>query len=100
MVVDPTNSTHTLSVVPRFYPNLDITVSLYNEATQETDTPTNTYNIDNGKLLITFDYTFVNRETFQLKVAEGENVVYRGKIEVTDQDPQDFNLTKDVYYYS
>ncbi len=100
MVINPDNTTHTLKVIPRFYPNLDITVYLYNEATQVTETPSNTYNITNGKLNVTFDFTFVNKDRHQIKISEGEKVVYRGKLVTTNQDPQDFKLTDGLYYYS
>ncbi len=100
MVIDPSNSTHTLSVVPRFYPDNALVVSLYNEASQATSTPTNTYVISNERLQITFAFTFVDKDRHQVKITEGTEVVYRGKIVTTTQEPQDFKQTDGHYIYS
>ena len=100
MVIDPSNSTHTLNVVPRFYPSNALVVSLYNEAAQTTATPSTTYNITNGKLNLTFTFTFIDKDRHQIKVTEGTKIVYRGKLQTTTQDPQDFKLTDGLYFYS
>lgn len=100
MVINPNNTTHTLNVLPRYYPDNDLTIYLFNESSRITDTVVNTYSISNGKLKIKFDFTFNNKEKYQLKVSEGDKIVYRGKIIITTQDPQDFKLTNDLYYYS
>jgi len=100
MVIDPSNTIHTLSVVPRFYPSTNIVVELYNEATNVTTSPSNTYTITNGKVNITFTFTFLENDRHQLKVTEGTEVVYRGKTLTTSQEPQDFKLTNGLYTYS
>ncbi len=100
MVIDPSNSTHTLSVIPRFYPDNALVVSLYNEAEQETNTPSNSYVISNERLQITFAFTFVDKDRHQVKITEGTEVVYRGKIVTTTQEPQDFKQTDGHYIYS
>ena len=99
MTIDPTNSTHTLNVIPRFYPSNALVVSLYNEASKVTTTPTATYNVTNGKLNITFTFTFVDKDRHQVKIEEGTEVIYRGKLLTTTQDPQDFKLTDGLYFY-
>ena len=99
MVIDPTNSIHTLNVIPRYYPSNDLVVSLYNEASKETTTPSNTYNITDGKLNITFTFTFVDKDRHQVKIEDGTKVVFRGKLLTTTQDPQDFKLTEGLYFY-
>tara|TARA_R110002074_G_scaffold80404_3_gene180821 strand:- start:407 stop:709 length:303 start_codon:yes stop_codon:yes gene_type:complete len=100
MVIDPSNTIHTLNVVPRFYPSTNIVVELYNEATNVTTSPSNTYTITNGKVNITFTFTFLENDRHQLKVTEGTDVVYRGKTLTTSQEPQDFKLTNGLYTYS
>ena len=100
MTIDPTDSTHTLNIIPRFYPDNTIVVELYNEASKETNTPTATYSITNGILDIEFTFTFVDKDRHQIKVTEGTDVVYRGKLLTTTQEPQDFKLTNDIYIYS
>ena len=100
MVINPNNSTHTLNVVPRFYPSNDLVISLYNEATKVVSTPDNTYNITNGKLNITFTFTFVDKDRHQVKIEDGTQIVYRGKLLTTTQDPQAYKQTDGLYFYS
>jgi hypothetical protein len=99
-VINPSTTTHTLNIVPRYYSDSALVVSLYNEATSVTTTPINTYNITNGKLNITFTFTFVENDRHQVKITEGSNVVYRGKTITTSQEPQDYSLTNGLYIYS
>ena len=99
MKVVAVGSANTISLVPRFYPTTALVVSLYNEADRATATPANTYAILNGYLSITFTYTFVAKDKFQIKVTEGTNVVYRGKIIATDQETQDYKITDGIYIY-
>ena len=105
MVINPNNTTHTLNVIPRYNPSNVLVVSLYNEATKVTDTPTATYNVVDGKLNITFTYTFVNKDRHSVKITEGSDpdndpVVYRMKLITTTQDPQDYKQTDGLYIYS
>ena len=98
-VFNPNNSTHTLSQVPRFYPDNVIVLSLYNEAKQTSEDVTHTYRIDNGKLVLDFTYTFVEWDKHQIKITQGDEIVYRGKSFATSQEPQEYQLTKNKYYY-
>ena len=98
MVIDPNSTTHTLKVIPRFYPSNDITVTLYNESSQEDETLVTTYNVDNNKLVINFTYTFVENDKRQIKIVEGSDVIFRGKLFATSQEPQEYKLTQGVYY--
>lgn len=99
-VIDPNNLTHTLSVVPRFYPSNDLVISLYNESDKEISSPSNTYNITNGKINITFTFTFVDKDRHQITLLDGDKIVYRGKTITTTQTPQDYKQTDGLYYYS
>ncbi len=98
-VFNPNNTTHSLNVVPRFYPDNVVVFSLYNEAKQTSEDITHKYKIDNGKLVITFDYTFKEFDKHQLKITQGDDVVYRGKSFATGQETQEYKLSKDKYYY-
>ena len=98
-VFNPTDTTHTLSAVPRFYPDNDIVFSLYNEAKKTTEDVVHTYRVSNGKLILDFTYTFVEFDKHQIKITQGEDVVYRGKSFATTQETQEYKLTKDKYYY-
>jgi hypothetical protein len=97
-VVNPNNTTHEIVIIPRFYPESVIELSLYNEATQLTNIVANTYNIVDGKMFVEFDYTFTEGQSFQVTITEFDDVVYRGKIFATNQEPQDYKLTDNVYY--
>lgn len=98
-VVSPNNTEHTIKLIPRYYPSAAITMSLFNEATQVSEDVDNTYVITDGNLFLTFEYTFTENQKFQIKLDEVEEVVYRGKIVSTTQDPQEYKLTNNVYYY-
>lgn len=98
-VVSPNNTEHTIKLIPRYYPTTGITMSLFNEATQVSEDVDNTYTITDGNLFLTFEYTFTENQKFQIKLDEDTEIVYRGKIISTTQDPQEYKLTNNVYYY-
>ena len=98
-VIDPTDTTHELKIVPRYYPIGALVVTLKNEITKTEYTPANTYRILDGFLYSAFTYTFTNKDRYQIKITEGTEVVYRGKIFVTTQTPQDYKITDGIYYY-
>ena len=98
-VFSPDNTTHTLSTIPRFYPDNVIVFSLYNEAKKTSEDVVHTYRVANGKLILDFTYTFVEFDKHQIKITQGDEIVYRGKSFATSQEPQEYKLTKDKYYY-
>ena len=100
MVINPANTSHTLNIIPRYYPDKVLVVALFNEATRVATTPTPTYNVTNGKLNVTFTFTFVDKDRHQIKITEGTSVIYRGKLTTTTQEPQDFKQTNGLYIYS
>lgn len=97
-VLNPNNTTHSISLIPRYYPDSAIVFTLFNETNKENTVVSNTYSITNGLLTIVFDYTFTNKSKYQLKLEEN-SIVYRGKLLITDQGTQDYTITKDLYYY-
>ncbi len=98
IVVNPEDTILSITIIPRFYPSDEIVLSLYNEATQQTETPANTYLTTDGYTEIQFEYEFLENQNFQLKITEGEEVVFRDKIFSTSQEPQDYSLTNNVYF--
>lgn len=99
-VVNPTNTSHSIKVVPRFNYTTSITFNLYNENTQENEDVSNSSYREDGFLNISFDYTFTEGDRFQIKITDTENsVVYRGKLFATSQETQNYQLTKDLFYY-
>lgn len=98
-VVLPSETTHTIQLIPRFDPYTLLVLSLFKEATRVTTTPVNTYYMQNGYLYITFDGTFIDGEKYQIKIASGSDIVWRGKLLCTSQVSQQYKLTNDLYFY-
>jgi len=98
-VVNPNETEHTIKLIPRFYPTDALVLNLYNEFTTISTDVDNIYIVTDGDLFITFDFDFENNSKYQIKITEADEVVYRGKLIATTQDPQEYKLTNNVYYY-
>ncbi|HKK11862.1 MAG TPA: hypothetical protein VJ945_03465 [Flavobacteriaceae bacterium] len=98
-VVLPADTTHNITLIPRFDTVNALTLSLYNEATKVSTTVSNSYLETDGNLVITFDFTFVEKDKYQIKILDGTDVLYRGKLIATTQEPQDYKLTDGRYTY-
>ena len=81
-VINKENTTHTISFIPRFYTENEVTFELKNEFTRDKIIIENIYSITNGVITIFFDYTFTQKDKFQIKINDTENIIYRGKLEV------------------
>ena len=100
IVVNSDSTTHTTKVVPRFIPTTDVIYELYNETTREATEPANTYVITDGILTLSYAFTFEVDSKYQVKITEGENVVFRGKLIAIDQSTQQYDPTDGLYTYS
>tara|TARA_R110000772_G_scaffold210188_1_gene320719 strand:+ start:63 stop:374 length:312 start_codon:yes stop_codon:yes gene_type:complete len=100
IVVNPTDTIHTFSIVPRFTPDVNLTLSLYNEVERSTEDISNSYYMDNGNLNIKFTKTFTDKGKWSIKISQVSEVIYRGKIFSTTQDPQDYKITNGLYIYT
>ncbi len=98
-VVDHNVTNHTLVLIPRYTPTNSITFTLFNEATKESETVSNSYSVTDGKLSLSFTYTFTENDKRVITLEEGTEVVYRGKLIVTDQDSQEYKETNGLYFY-
>lgn len=100
-VVDFNDSNHTISMIPRYDVSGDLNLYLYKESDEtETTFTAVTYTYTNGIMELSFTYTFLEDERYQLKVATAGGVVaYRGKLIATDQTPDNYSLTADLYFY-
>ena len=98
-IVDPGDTTHNITLIPRTETVNALTLVLYNEATKVSTTVANTHVLRDGNLIITFDFTFANKDKYQIKISDGSEVIYRGKILATTQIPQDYKLTDGRYTY-
>lgn len=98
-IVNQNNTNHSIKIVPRFYPNDILNIHLFNESIGETFIENCTYTINDGFLLINFDFDFANKDRFSFKIVENNKVVYRGKIFSTIEDVQNYKQTTDLYEY-
>ena len=133
IIVNPDNTTHTVSVVPRFdvksvtqevqafvdrvsadsgsVESEDCTadvlkkdflsVTITDSFKDASDLLDNTFDVLNGKLVITFDYDFRSESRYDIAVTYTNTleVIYRGAIVATTQETQEYKLTKDKFYY-
>lgn len=95
-VVNPNNSEHTIIFIPRFEIS-NVSFNLYNEFTRENTDVAVTPSFIDGFLSLTFNYTFVEGDKYQLKVTDNDVVMYRGKLFATSQETQDFKELKGYY---
>ena len=108
-VVNPNNTTHTISVVPRFdvEPVTEevqedfLTVVITDSFKDVSNSLDNTFDVLNGKLIITFDYDFRSESRYDVVInyVNTSEVIYRGIFIATTQGTQDYKLTNDKYYY-
>lgn len=98
-VLNPTNSSHSVTLYPRFYPSGVLTLDITKEGYNDTVTVANTYDISNGVLTLNFDLDGVEQDRFSFSLSENNVIVFRGKLFFTSQETQDFKLTKDTYTY-
>lgn len=100
IVVNSLLDSHEVKIIPRYTPTLDISIEVYNETSREVDILETAYTYVNGKLILSFDYTFFEDYKYQVKITEESNVVYRGKIIAINQNTQDYDPSEGLYTYS
>lgn len=98
-VLDPDDTTHSVSFIPRFTPSGAITLEISKEGYQNIETVANSYSITNGIVTIQFDYTVIEGERYAMKLTNASSVVYRGKIMVTGQSSQEYSTSLDYFVY-
>ena len=100
MTVNPRLTTHTIKLVPRFTTSNVLTLTV-TDSTLGTSTDLNPNYITGGdyKLALTFDYTFTNESSYQLKLTDSvtNEIVYRGLVLATTQNSQTYKLTDNLY---
>lgn len=98
-VVKISETTHTIGIVPRYYDFSDAVLTLTNTATNESEVLEHTEVINAGVLDLGFTYQFKERDKFTIKLVEGSEVIYRGKLFATEQSPQEFDITVNYFSY-
>jgi hypothetical protein len=98
-VINPNNTTHEITLIPRYYPTGVIVLQLYDEVSQVFNDVPNLYLVENGVMTISFDFNFDEGGKYQLKITQDGDIIYRGKLKVTSQNTQEFKDTNDLYFY-
>jgi hypothetical protein len=98
-VVNPDDTSHTIGVVPRYYGFTGAVLTLTSLAKDVDIVVSHTELMVSGVLTIGFDFDFIERDKYSIKLLEGTEVVYRGQLFATDQEPQDFDITVNYYSY-
>lgn len=98
-VINPNDLTHELVIIPRVYPTESLVLYLFNEAKQTEDEIPNTYEVINGEMFVAIDLDVNEGDKFDLKITELDQVIYRGKIIATSQEPQKYKLNTNAYYF-
>jgi hypothetical protein len=102
IVLNPNETTHVLSVIPRYYDITNThTLTLHNEDATTTTNENQVMTIDfrelsDGKIHYTFDLS-VNEGvsySFDIYDSKASRYVYRGKIFCTTQTPQKYNINE------
>ena len=96
-IVNPNDTNFTISFIPRFYPDDEVTVTLRNDSTREYETIESEYYINSGIFILSFDYTFTDKQKYQITIKQGEDLIYLGRIFATDQQPQTYKITTGLY---
>lgn len=99
-VLLPSNTTHTITIEPRFYPTLALALRIVKEGYNTNTDVVPTYTITNGVMFLTFDLTGVEGERYSIRLKENNIVCYRNKMFFTAQTPQDYKQTKNEYIYA
>jgi hypothetical protein len=94
-----TKSEHSITFIGRYVPTIECFLSLYNEVTKVETNVLNTFSTINGITTVTFTFTFLENDKYQIKISDDDGIIYRGKIIATVQTAQEFKQTKDLYYY-
>lgn len=98
-VLLPNNISHSITVIPRYYPTNTLSLEVIKEGYDSTETIVPSYSISSGVMTLNFDLTGVAQDRFLLKLTEDSNLVFIGKVFFTEQETQGFKLTKDTYIY-
>lgn len=99
-VLLPTNSTHTISILPRIYPVGALSLKIVKEGVNTSETSTPTYSIANGVMSLNFGLVGSEGQKFTIKLTEGTTVVYRCKLFFTSQTPENYKQTNNLYTYA
>mgnify|MGYP003655006420 CR=1 FL=1 len=101
MIINPTNTTHTLRITPRFNPSSSLVLSIKDTTTNlDEDISLSSYSFTTtGAIEFEFDFEATDETRYQATLRQVKEVVYRGILIATSQDTQEYQLTNDKYYF-
>jgi hypothetical protein len=101
VILSDTSNSQTFSIIPRFEPTGDVTVTMYSEQQNKlTHTLTITGVYSNGYLSLSsaFSPVLVLNQNYRLEIKDGLELCWRGKVFVTNQtDLPQFTINEGVY---
>lgn len=92
IVIDPNDTTHNITITPRYYNANANTFKITDEDTRLESTLVNSKSISNGQATYTVDITTSEGKSYSVKIEDGSLVVWRGKIFVTEQTTQIYKI--------
>jgi hypothetical protein len=98
-ILQPSNTSHTITLQPRYDVTTLLVLEFTNKVTKEVLEIENTYTFISGVLVISFDLDVLESEQYSIEIRQNSNVIYRGLAFCTEQEPQDYKLTKDKFTY-
>lgn len=94
-VLTASETTHNIYITPR-YLNIDNdhTLSIKDDGTLISVTPSATKVIEDGYIIYTFNLTTSEGKSYDFTITDDTttNVLYRGQFFATDQNPQDYKI--------
>ena len=98
-VVNPNDVSHLIGAIPRYYGFAGAVLTLTNETTKVETEVAYTEQIIAGVMELSFDFDFNEGDKFAIKLSEGTEIVYRGKLFATSQETQNFKNSVNYYSY-
>jgi len=95
IVIDSGNTTHSIYIIPRYY-NIDNahTLSIKDDATTISVTPSVARTLANGYIKYDFDLTTAEGKGYDFTISDNTttNVIYRGQLFATAQVSQNYKI--------
>lgn len=98
-VINPNDESHTITFVPRDYNIGTTTMTIINEGDKSETEASHVISNDGNYMYVIFDLIVSEGSKYSFKITDESSVVYRGRIIVTDQEPQEYDPTTKYYVY-
>ena len=98
-ILDPSNTTHLITLQPRFAPLNPLILEFTNKVSKVISLVANSFVFEKGVMNITFDFNVLESEQYLIEITDNSVVIFRGSAFCTSQEPQDYKQTKDKIIY-